>query len=290
MLDISRIEPASLEARADDTIKVQATLDRIAQRICDDICAAIEDMGLDVSIQPNPSEILKLSDWRETLPASCAVALAQTANYKGPFLLSVPPSLITRLTDIFFGGNGEIGAEAHVLSLTEERTHRRLSLRLADVHLQAVCGPESTEILGLETVPANVCGLEENEPLAIQSFNLTRGKTALGRIEFVHPANRLRDALSKEEKPSVKELTAPSWRADLDRALASVPLTVRSILAEPEMTVGALLQLKPGDTIPIIMADQVPVFVSGTLFALGSIGESNGRAAIRIDQIERHKP
>ena len=290
MLDVSRIEPASLEARTDDTIKVQASLDRIAQRICDDVCAAIEEMGLSISIQPNASEVLSFADWRETLPASCAVALTQTASYKGPFFLSAPPSLIARLTDIFFGGDGEIGAEVHLLSLTEERTFRRLSARLADVHLQAVCGPEPADILALETVRANLRGLEEHEPLAIQSFTLMRGKTTLGRIEFVHPSTRLRDALSKEEKPNVKDLTTPGWRADLERALAGVPLTVRSVLAEPEMTVGALLGLKPGDTLPIIMTDQVPVFVSGTLFAFGSIGESNGRAAIRIDQIERHKP
>lgn len=290
MLDVSRIEPASLEARTDDTIKVQTALDRIAQRICDDVCAAIEEMGLSLSVQPNSSEILKFADWRETLPVNCAVALGQTASYKGPFFLSAPHSLIARLTDIFFGGDGEVGSDAQPLSLTEERTLRRLSMRLADVHLRAVCGPKPAEILALETVRANLRGLEENEPLAIQSFTLTRGKTALGRIEFVHPANRLRDAFSKEEKPSVKDLTAPGWRADLQRALAGVPMTVRSILAEPEMTVGALLGLKPGDTLPIIMADQVPVFVSGTLFALGSIGESNGRAAIRIDQIERQKP
>lgn len=290
MLDVSRIEPASLEARTDDTIKVQAALDRIAQRICDDVCAAIEDRGLHLSVQPNSSEILKFAEWRETLPANCAVALAQTESYKGPFFLSAPSGLIARLTDIFFGGDGEIGADAHLLSLTEERTFRRLSARLADIHLQAIFGPEPAEILALETVRANLRGLEEKEPLAIQSFTLTRGKLALGRIEFVHPANRLRDTISKEDKPSVKDLTVPGWRKDLERALAEVPLTVRSVLAEPEMTVGALLGLKPGDTLPIIMADQVPVFVSGTLFAFGSIGESNGRAAIRIDQIERPKP
>ena len=48
-----------------------------------------------------------------------------------------------------------------------------------------------------------------------------------------------------------------------------------------------LLSLEVGDIIPITMPRQVPVTVAGRKFALGSIGEANGNAAIMIDQIEK---
>ena len=44
--------------------------------------------------------------------------------------------------------------------------------------------------------------------------------------------------------------------------------------------------LAPGDFIPVCLPTRVPVTVAGRLLAHGTIGEANGRAAIKIDKLE----
>ena len=79
----------------------------------------------------------------------------------------------------------------------------------------------------------------------------------------------------------------PEWAGALNKALRDVRLPVRSVLARPEISLVKLLALEVGDIIPLGMPRHVPVTVAGRSFALGSIGEANGNAAIMIDHIEK---
>ena len=73
----------------------------------------------------------------------------------------------------------------------------------------------------------------------------------------------------------------------MNKALRDVRLPVRSVLARPEISLVKLLSLEVGDIIPLTMPRHVPVTVAGRSFAVGSIGEANGNAAIMIEQIEK---
>ena len=71
--------------------------------------------------------------------------------------------------------------------------------------------------------------------------------------------------------------------------MLNVHLPVRSVIARPEISLETLFRLSPGDIIPIILPQTVPVIANGRVLARGSIGEANGRAAIRIEQLEERK-
>jgi flagellar motor switch/type III secretory pathway protein FliN len=58
-----------------------------------------------------------------------------------------------------------------------------------------------------------------------------------------------------------------------------VQLPVRSVLAEPDHVAGMLIELKPGDVIPIEFGADVPVMVAGDRLGTGTVGTSNGHAA-----------
>jgi flagellar motor switch protein FliM len=65
-----------------------------------------------------------------------------------------------------------------------------------------------------------------------------------------------------------------------------VRLEARSVLARPNISVAELLQLKPGDVIPISVPALVPLLVAGRPVALGKIGDQDGRAALKIEKVE----
>jgi flagellar motor switch protein FliM len=66
-----------------------------------------------------------------------------------------------------------------------------------------------------------------------------------------------------------------------------VRFPVRSVLAEPMISLVKLMELKAGDVIPISFGADVPVMVGGDRLGTGTVGTSNGKAAIRLTMIER---
>lgn len=101
------------------------------------------------------------------------------------------------------------------------------------------------------------------------------------------PADRL-SAMRVTALPDVQR-RAPDgdWRERLRKRAGHVHLPVRSILARPEIPAARLLTLRVGDMLPIAFSPSLPVLVGQQLFAHGRMGESNGCAAIRIDQLAR---
>lgn len=279
------VQPASLEASGDRGQEIVDALNIVTDRMVDDVTAALATMGLTVAVSPERSETIRFGDWRAGLSPLCAIAVCKMPPLKGQILISVPSALVARLTDIFFGGDGEAAADRTAFTPTEQRIFLRLADMLADAHSQAWPGPATPEIAAIETVRNNLRMARDTDPAIMQSLTIQRGKTQLGRIEFVHAAPQLRGMFGSEEE-SVKEPASPAWRKQLEAAMLGVHLPVRSVIARPEITVETLFRLSPGDIIPIILPPTAPVIASGRVLARGSIGEANGRAAIRIEQLE----
>ena len=97
----------------------------------------------------------------------------------------------------------------------------------------------------------------------------------------LRPIEALRSLPESETAPA----TDAVWRDRLEQAVMQVRLPIRSVFARPELSLDKLLALKPGDIIPILMPRHVPVSISDRLFAHGSVGESNGRTAIKIESL-----
>ena len=60
----------------------------------------------------------------------------------------------------------------------------------------------------------------------------------------------------------------------LTRAVMTVKLPVRSVLAEPVVKLSTLMTLQPGDVIPIHFGAEVPVMVGGDRLGTGAVGTS----------------
>lgn len=279
------IQLASLETSGDKGQDIVNALNVVTDRMVDDVTAALAAMGLTAAVSPEKSETIRFGDWRASQSALCAIAVCKMPPLKGQILISAPPALIARLTDIFFGGDGDIVAERTVFTPTEQRIFLRLADMLAEAHSLAWPGPATPEIDAIETVRNNLRMARDGDPAIMQSLTIQRGKTQLGRIEFVHAAPQLRGMFGAEEA-GVNEPASPAWRRQLESAMLNVHLPVRSVIARPEITLDTLFRLSPGDIIPIVLPQTVPVLASGKVLARGSIGEANGHAAIRIEHLE----
>lgn len=107
------------------------------------------------------------------------------------------------------------------------------------------------------------------------------------KISVAFPADRLA-AMRQSVAPAVQARTPDDdWRGRIRQRAGHVHLPVRSVLARPEIGAARLLTLRVGDMLPIAFSPSLPVFVGQQLFAHGRMGESNGCAAIRIEQFSK---
>ena len=243
-----------------------------------------------IQVERAGAEQISFADWS----ASAAPAIFwryHTPPLKGPVLIAAARPLILQLVDIFYGGRGQLAAEREELTDAEERFAARLG---RDIGLQLAAAWRDKlaiepELDCVTTDPAKLAAVRADDELFVQRFTL-RGAPFEGRtIACAYPVAALRGVVGGELLPETSGAgaTDPVWSGALDKALRDVRLPVRSVLARPEISLVKLLALEVGDIIPLTMPRHVPVTVAGRSFALGSIGEANGNAAIMIENIEK---
>ena len=264
-------------------------LDSVATRFARSLRDLIRALGVPaIQVERAGAEQVSFADW--TTAAAPAIFWRYHAPpLKGPVLLAAARPLILQLVDIFYGGKGKLAAEREELSDAEERFAARLG---RDMGLQLAAA--WSDKLGLEPEldcvtgdPAKLSAVRADDELLVQRFVL-RGAPFEGRtILCAYPLAALRGVAGAEPAPEMPGAANPVWAGALNKALRDVRLPVRSVLARPEISLVKLLALEVGDIIPLGMPRHVPVTVAGRSFAVGSIGEANGNAAIMIEHIDK---
>ncbi|MEM7701668.1 MAG: FliM/FliN family flagellar motor switch protein [Pseudomonadota bacterium] len=89
-----------------------------------------------------------------------------------------------------------------------------------------------------------------------------------------HPAN------DDEERKAMRALSHPDGPV-----FGDMPLPLKAVLAEFELSLGQIEQLAPGDTIPLATARDIPLRLDTQVVASGNLGTMEGRLALRLTAI-----
>lgn len=192
-------------------------------------------------------------------------------------------SAIVGLVDVYYGGNGQkVDETRELLSPAENRLLTRIVEAISKL-LAAAWTPQG----GIDPLP-----LEEGPcaagRFAVQSFTVTFEDRSPFAIHFCYPVATLElfPELQSHDAVSLKNGAADDqWHSRLMVRALDVTFPVRAIFAEPQIPLATLMNLRPGDVIPFCLPPLIGLTVAGLQFARGTAGESNGRAAISIDQI-----
>lgn len=243
-----------------------------------------------------PLVVERFADYRagrsDRLTAWLPLAMAP-AN--GPALLVLEGRFVLELLDLFFGGTGAV---AHPLptefSPAGEVMVARLGAMLAGP-LKAAWEPLSRidfAPVRLDNSVATVPDLDGDDAAIVTRFGIAaNGSGASAKpvfVDIVYPVAALKPhGTALTGKVVDKAEADPAWRNRLTRAVMDVAFPIRSVLAEPVVPLQTLIDLKPGDVIPISFGADVPVMVGRDRLGIGTVGTSNGRAAVRLTSIAR---
>ena len=207
-----------------------------------------------------------------------------------PAIVVIDGTFLLETLDIFFGGFGEAPNPMPVeFSPAAEAMLRRLATAIA-APLGEAWGPLAGiafEPGNPEANPAMMGAIDGEDAVIATRFGIQAGDALPSFIDILYPVAALKPhAPQLSTKVHGRSAPDPKWLSGLTRAVMSVKLPVRSVLAEPVVSLATLLELKEGDIIPINFGPQVPVWVANRRLGTGTVGTANGQAAIKLNSID----
>jgi flagellar motor switch protein FliM len=228
----------------------------------------------DASMEPVTSHAMPFGHWQAMRGPDMLFPFR--LQKKLSVLIAVPVPTLLRLVDLFYGGAGTQSDARDALTAAERRFADRMAGHIAAMLAAAWAGTQP--VLGAMALSSGAKPFcTANEAVLVQNF-------PSGQIACVYPLAALRAEAGPSEEIAPHK-PDPEWSARVNAAALSVRLTVRTIFARPEIGVATLLALKPGDVIPLLLPQHVPITVSGRHFAQGIVGEASGRVAIKIENM-----
>ncbi len=242
-------------------------------------------------IRLEPIGRMTFGDWRAQRLVAAGLCRFKIKPLKGQLLIVMPAKLIAQLVDCYYGGEGAADNERLELSKAECRFVERIGETLTSV-ISAAWSDISAltpDFVGIETDMAQISFVKDADRIIVQTLTLSGVPFGPFGIDCIYPAAALRSVKALSENRSGEDPVACDtiWQERLREAMMQVSLPVRTIFARTELPLTKLLSLQAGDMIPICLPNRIPVTVCGFTFAEATVGESNGRASIRIEKLEQ---
>ena len=209
---------------------------------------------------------------------------------RGSGLIVCDPTLVFAVIDALFGGTGKYHTriEGRDFSPTESRIISRLVEVITAEYKKAWAGiyPLELEYQRSEMQPQFANIAMPSEIVVTTSFTLEIGDTS-GTIHFCTPYATLepiRDVLYSTTQSDSNEPDR-RWIDLLTTQIQSAEVELVADLAQAPATVEQLLALKPGDFIELDLSPGIQAKVVGVPVFDCHYGTSNGRYALKVDQL-----
>jgi len=268
------------------------TLQHLSARLARALRGVFEPLlRQEVRAWAEPLVVQRFADYRTERSDGLTAWTPMTMSLPGGAALCVLDGrFVLELLDLFFGGTGAAPATLPTdFSPAAEAMVGRL-VGTVVTPLKAAWEPLARidfQPMRVENNPA-MLSVDGDDAMIVTRFGIAAGEHKPIFLDLLYPVAALRPhGPSLTGKVLDKQEADPAWRNSLTRSVMNVRFPVRSVLAEPVVPLSMLMALKAGDVIPISFAPDVPVMVGTDRLGAGTVGTSNGFAAVRLTSIAR---
>ena len=287
--------PFAFGGEAPRTMSAIPAIDRLNERMVRRLRDVIEPFArVKPKVETEPCTIRGFAEWQAEQGEFTSLSVYAFRPMKGAILLKIDPEFVSRLVDAFYGGNGTApNRRAREFTATEESLLGRLCEALIGALAEGWSEiiPVRPQLRARET-NAGFAGLAKpDEMVALARFTISPWPGHATIVEIVYPIAGLRSIEPELAARSHDDATAKTgeWRERLGAAVGEVRIEARTVLARPELSLAELMQLQVGDIIPVSLSKHVPLIVAGRRIALGTVGEHDGRAALKIEKMDQRR-
>ncbi|PKM44199.1 MAG: flagellar motor switch protein FliM [Gammaproteobacteria bacterium HGW-Gammaproteobacteria-1] len=238
-------------------------------------------------------EMMKFAEYVHTLYVPTSLNMIKIRPLRGTALLVLDPKLVFIVVDNFFGGDGRYHAkiEGREFTPTEQRVIQML-LNLAFKDLREAWAPVMDvdfEYINSEVNPQFANIVSPTEVVVASKFHieLEGGGGDLHvtmPYSMLEPIREMLDAGVQSDRTDTDE----RWMVALREEIRTAEVELESRLTETELSLRDIMNMKPGDIIPIDMPDLVTLRAEGIPIFRGTLGVANDNMAIKVvKQVER---
>jgi len=248
---------------------------------------AVELVRRPLEVNVREVQLSAYGEWQAGIPALSSLNIFVVKPWRRHALVAIDGQLLFALVDAYYGGAGRVAESPRRDDLTP--TERRLNAMVVGLLLghfkQAF---ERIAVLEFEhekteVNPSYVQIATPSETVAITRVELSVSGVT-GTIAIVLPMSMLESVREKltEDVQDVGAEVKQRWYTTMRARLEQTELELRSVFLSTELTLRELLQLKPGDILPIEMPKTATLFAGAQPLLTGKFGLSRGYNAIRI--------
>jgi len=232
-------------------------------------------------------QMLKFSEYVHSLFVPTSLNMVRIKPLRGTALFVLDPRLVFMIVDNYFGGDGRFHAkiEGREFTPTELRVVEMI-LEQVFIDLKEAWAP----VMQLDFVKqnsevnpqfANI--VSPSEVVVVNTFHVEiEGGGGDFHItmpySMLEPIRELLDAGVQSDRDDTDDRWAESLREEVKTSMVSLSCT----LAETEISLRDIMEMKPGDVIPLDVPDLVTMNAEGVPVFRGKYGVSRGSMAVKI--------
>ncbi len=270
------------------------TLEMINERLARALRQSLYGMlrrSPDVTVQSMSTP--KYSEYIPTLSVPTSLNLIRFLPLAGTGLLIFEARLVFALIDVFFGGSGRHAKiEGRDFTPTENHLIEMLMEQVIAAAQEAWLAllPAKIEFINREINPHFANIVSPTEIVVVSRFHVDidgRG----GEIHLVLPYSMLeplKDTL-RAGMQSDRADREERWSQVLRNELEESRVDITTQLGAAQTTVGKLIDMRPGDVIPIEFDGQVTILADGIPLFWGELGQQRGQQVVRLSQMNMRK-
>jgi len=238
-------------------------------------------------ISVGPVQMLKFSEYVHSLFVPTSLNLVRVKPLRGTALFVIDPKLVFILVDNYFGGEGKYHAKIEGREFTP--TEMRVIQMLLAVAFQdmkeawAPVMPIDYDYINSEVNPQFANIVSPSEVVVVTTFHveLEGGGGDLHvtmPYSMVEPIREVLDAGVQSDRSDIDERWVHALREDMKDA----EVGMSSVLAEIDLSLKDVLNMKAGDVIQMDLPEKVTVLVEDLPLFKGHYGVHDGAKAVKI--------
>ena len=234
-------------------------------------------------------QMVKFSEYVHSLYVPTSLNMVRVKPLRGTALFVIDPKLVFVVVDNFFGGDGRFHAkiEGREFTPTELRVVQMM-LREVFKDLKEAWAPVMDvdfEYMNSEVNPqfANIVSPTEVVVVSTLHVELEGGGGDMHitmPYSMVEPIRELLDAGIQSDRTDTDE----RWTTALQEEMKEARVELSSTLTETTLKLSDMMNMKPGDVIPIEMPETVTVRAENIPIFRGRLGVSQDKMAIKISE------
>lgn len=232
-------------------------------------------------------EMMKFGEYIHTLFMPSNMNMVKMRPLRGTVLFVMNPKLVYSLVDNFFGGAGKFHTkiEGRDFSATEMRIVVNVLHQIFE-DMQEAWKPVMEieyQYTGSEVNPQFANVVSPSEVMIISNFHVDLDGDG-GTLQIALPYSTIepiRDVLDAGMQSDASD-TDERWVISLREELTTAPVTVECELTKRMITLRDVLDMQPGDIIPVEIPEKVIATVEEVPVFKAKYGESRGNSSLQV--------